>query len=95
MDQGLRSVMIAKWVGAVGLVLILFLGTGCSRLTMDNYNKIKSGMTYDEVIKILGSPAKCSDVLGMRSCTWGDEQKSITVAFVGEKVIVFSANNIR
>ncbi|HMK55555.1 MAG TPA: DUF3862 domain-containing protein [Dissulfurispiraceae bacterium] len=83
------------------LFLIIFVGfvlgylAGCSRLTMDNYNKIKGGMAYDEVVKILGSPDKCNDVIGMRNCVWGDEKKSVTVAFVGDKVLLFSANNIR
>ncbi len=87
--------MRARWLAAAALALILLMGAGCSRLTMDNYNKIKSGMTYKEVVGVLGSPDKCSDVLGMRNCVWGDEKRSITVAFVGEKVIIFSANNIR
>ena len=77
------------------LVLILFTAAGCGRLTMDNYNKIRGGMTYNEVTSILGSPDKCNDIIGMRSCVWGDEKKSITVSFVGDKVLLFSASNIR
>jgi len=77
------------------LVLILFVTAGCSKLTMDNYNKIKGGMTYNEVTNIIGSPDKCSDILGIRSCVWGDAKKSINVSFVSDKVFLFSANNIR
>ena len=83
------------WIATAFFILVLFAAAGCSRLTMDNYNKIKGGMAYDEVVNILGAPAKCNDVIGMRSCVWGDEKKSITVAFVGDKVLLFSANNIR
>ena len=82
------------WIATACLVLILFIGAGCNKLTMDNYSKIKSGMSYNEVVAILGTPGKCDDVLGMRSCVWGDKNKSITVAFVADKVLLFSANNI-
>jgi hypothetical protein len=87
--------MSTRWAVAAALALILLISAGCSRLTMDNYNKIKAGMTYKEVVNILGSPDNCNDMLGMRSCVWGDKKKSITVAFMGEKAIVFSATNIR
>ena len=87
--------MKMRWFVSAFLVLLLFIAAGCNRLSMDNYNKIKSGMTYNEVASILGSPDKCNDLLGMRSCVWGDEKKSITVSFMGDKVLLFSANNIR
>ncbi len=87
--------MKKRWIITVLLIVVLFFTMGCSRLTMDNYNKIKSGMTYDEVVKILGKPDKCDDVIGMRKCVWGDEKKSITVSFVGDKALLFTANNIK
>ena len=87
--------MKKKWILIAFLSLILLAAAGCDKLTMDNYNKIKGGMTYNEVTGILGSPDKCNDIIGMRSCVWGDEKKSITVSFVADKVLLFSANNIR
>ncbi|HMK59814.1 MAG TPA: hypothetical protein VK452_01545 [Dissulfurispiraceae bacterium] len=78
---------------SIGIILGCLMS--CSRLTMDNYNKIKSGMTYEETTRILGTPDKCNDLIGMRNCVWGNEKKSVTVAFVGDKVLLFSANNIR
>jgi hypothetical protein len=68
---------------------------GCSRLTMENYAKIKMGIEYNEVVKILGKPDSCSEALFVRSCVWGDEQKNITVNFAGDKVILFTSRNIR
>jgi hypothetical protein len=68
---------------------------GCSRLTMENYAKIKMGIEYSEVVKILGKPDSCSEALFVRSCIWGDEQKNITVNFAGDKVILFTSRNIR
>jgi hypothetical protein len=83
--------MRMRWIVAVMFVLII---AGCSKLTMENYNKLKAGMTYNEVVNIIGSPAKCSDLLGMKNCVWGDEKRSATVTFAGDRVLFFSANNI-
>ncbi|WP_298436260.1 DUF3862 domain-containing protein [Geobacter sp.] len=79
------------------LVMVLFaLGMliGCSKLTMENYRKIKVGIEYAEVVKILGKPDSCSEALFVRSCVWGDEQKNITVNFVNDKVMLFTSKNI-
>lgn len=67
----------------------------CGKLTVENYDKLKVGMPYTEVKQILGTPTSCSDVLGVKSCTWGDEQRAIKVNFIADQVIVFSAENIR
>lgn len=68
---------------------------GCSRLTMENYAKIKMGLSYSEVVNILGKPDNCSEALFVRSCVWGNEQKNITVNFVGDKVMLFTSKNIK
>jgi hypothetical protein len=52
-------------------------------------------MSYDEVKGILGSPAKCSEALGIRSCTWGDEKHHVNVNFVADQVVLTSAGNLR
>jgi hypothetical protein len=83
--------MTMRWMVAVIIVLIV---AGCSKLTMKNYNKLKAGMNYNEVVNTIGSPDKCSDMLGMRNCVWGDEKSSVTITFAGDRVLVFSANNI-
>lgn len=68
---------------------------GCSKLTVENYSKIKMGIEYNEVVMILGKPDSCSDALFVRNCVWGDEQKNITVNFLGDKVVLFASKNIR
>jgi hypothetical protein len=83
--------MKIRTVLAMGLMLVLL---GCSRLTLDNYNKITVGMPYDEVTQLLGSPDQCDDVMGVRSCQWGDEKRSIHVNFVAGKVLLFSSRNL-
>lgn len=68
---------------------------GCSKLTMENYSKIKMGIEYSEVVKILGKPDNCSDALFVRNCVWGNEQKNITVNFVADKVLLITSKNIK
>ena len=84
----------------VHIRLIIVLGSlamllGCSKLTMENYSKIKAGIAYSEVVKILGTPDNCSEALFVRNCVWGTEQKNITVSFMGDKVVLFTCKNIK
>jgi outer membrane protein assembly factor BamE (lipoprotein component of BamABCDE complex) len=73
----------------------LFLLAGCSKLTAENYAKVKTGMEFKEVTGILGTPERCDDIVGFKSCTWGDAKSNVTVRFAGDKVILHSAENIR
>lgn len=84
--------MTRRTVLAIGLALVLL---GCSKLTLKNYNQLEAGMAYDDVTVLLGKPAQCDDVLGVRNCTWGDETRSVSVSFVGGKVLLFSATNLK
>jgi hypothetical protein len=77
----------------IALSLLTML-PGCSKLTMDNYAKIKMGIGYGEVVRILGKPDSCSEALFVRNCVWGNEQKNITVNFMGDKAILFTSRNI-
>ncbi|MFA5083128.1 MAG: hypothetical protein WC474_11325 [Hydrogenophilaceae bacterium] len=78
----------------IGMTLLAAL-LGCSRLTVENYNKIAVGMQYDEVVQLIGKPAKCDDLMGLRNCTWGDESHSVHVSFVDSKVLLFASNNLK
>ncbi len=73
-------------------VVMLF---GCSKLTMDNYSKIKTGIEYSAVVQLLGKPDSCSEALFVKSCVWGNEQKNITVNFLGDKAVLSSSRNIK
>jgi len=64
-------------------------------LSVENYNKLKVGQSYDEVKKILGDPARCDEALGIRSCVWGNEQRGISVNFVAGQVLLLSATNLK
>jgi hypothetical protein len=84
--------MTIRTVLTMGLMLVLL---GCSRLTLENYSKITMGMEYDDVTRLLGAPAHCDDVMGMRTCQWGDDKRSVNVSFVAGKVLIFSSSNLQ
>jgi hypothetical protein len=77
-----------------GLLAVLLLAA-CTRLTAENYEKLKMGMSYDEVKVLLGPPDECTDMLGVKHCRWGDEKHNISISFAGDKVMIFTAENIR
>ena len=77
------------------IVSLAILLAACGKLSVENYDKLKIGMPYNEVKQILGPPAQCSDVLGVKSCTWGDDKRYINVNFLSDQVIIFNAENIR
>ncbi len=77
------------------LPIVLLALAACSRITAANYDKLKSGQSYDEVKALLGAPDRCDEALTLRSCRWGDDKSSITVSFVGGKAMLFAAENIR
>ena len=78
----------------IGLGLVLALAA-CSKITQTNYDKLHAGMTYAQVKEVLGDPESCSDVLGIKSCTWGDAKRHIDVNFLGDQALAFSAQGLR
>lgn len=52
-------------------------------------------MPFNEVTALLGSPTHCDDVMGVKSCRWGDDKRNVTINFVGDQVILHAAENIR
>lgn len=82
---------------AIGLlaVLALTMAVGCgSKISKENFDKIKTGMTQAQVEKILGKgteEAAAGGALGAltgsgKVITWKDGEKSIIVTFVNGKV---------
>ena len=67
----------------------------CTKLTVENYDRLRMGMTYNEVKQLLGTPDKCSDVLALKSCTWGNEARYVQVNFVADQVVLFNSSNLR
>ena len=75
---------------ALSACLMLAL-LGCSKLTMENYTKIKVGMQYEQVTQLIG---KRVDVMSIRKCSWSSGKRSIIVSFAGNEVLLFSASNL-
>jgi hypothetical protein len=78
----------------VALCLLAGL-SACSPLTLENYEKLKVGMSYEEVKGILGKPDQCSELLVVRQCTWGNDKTGISANFMAEKLVTHSATNLR
>jgi hypothetical protein len=84
-----------KRVSLIILLAALLLAAGCNRLTMENYDRLRMGMEYNAVVAILGKPDNCSEALGTRSCVWGDEERNITVLFLGGSATFFTHTGLR
>ncbi|MES2817745.1 MAG: outer membrane protein assembly factor BamE [Pseudomonadota bacterium] len=77
------------------LLSFCLLLSACSKVTQENYAQLEAGMDKAEVEGLLGSPTECSGALGLTSCTWGDQQRFISVQYAGDKVLLFSGQNLK
>ncbi|MGL5949458.1 MAG: lipoprotein [Aeromonas sp.] len=82
-----------KKILSLGLLALLL--TGCNKLNRENYDRIESGMTYEQVTKIIGKASQCSDKLGASHCRWEKKPAQISVTFLGGKAAFFSAEGIK
>ena len=73
----------------------LVLAACGSKVSLENYGKLRTGQSYEDVTQILGDPARCDEILGIRTCVWGDEQRGISVNFVAGQVMLLSAKNLK
>jgi len=71
------------------------LVTGCSKMSKENYDKIKTGMSYEEVVSLIGKPEGCSEALGLSSCEWKSGKSEISVSFIGGKVSLRSSSGLK
>lgn len=86
----------SKVISAAMLILVMgFSLTGCSNLTQDNYDKIQMGMSFQDVEKLLGSDATCDSVMGMKSCTWGNNDRFVKIQFMADKVVLHVAKGLK
>ena len=86
-----RRIAISVLIALIAVSLVV----GCSKINQENYDKIQMGMTYDEVEALLGTPAEAKDVMGTKSCVWGKAPATISIKFVGDKVVFHSAEGLK
>ena len=86
-----RSIIIVILIFFLFPLLMLL---GCSEINQKNFDKLKAGMEYDEVLKILGKPDNCESVLNMKSCTWEESPKNIKILIFADKVVLLSSKGI-
>ncbi len=85
MKEAITMKKMALLVICMFSILVL---AGCSKVNKENYDKTKIGMSYEEVVGILGQPDSCEDpVLKMKSCMWGSSEKHIKIKFVSNTVV--------
>ncbi len=85
MERTIQMTDPMKWFMAF---FIFFSLVACSRITPENYDKIKLGMDYQQVVEILGEADRCDAALGAKSCIWGNDRKNIKIQFIAEKVVI-------
>lgn len=81
-----------------GMALILLLATlvACSSpVNKANYDKLKMGMDYKEVVALLGTPDQSETAMGATSCVWGKPPATISVKFIADKVVFFNAEGLK
>lgn len=69
---------------------LLLVVAACSKVTHDNYQTIETGMTYEEVEKVLGKAdlADSSSLAGISTtrAEWNGKDGTISIRFIEEKV---------
>jgi hypothetical protein len=72
------------------IIMALLLSACGSKISQENFNKIKDGMAEADVVNILGEPTESSSMgvagLSGSSSTWKKDKTSITIQFVNGKV---------
>jgi hypothetical protein len=69
--------------------------SACSKLTVENYDKLTMGMSYQQVTDIIGSPVSCDEVIGTRTCQWGDDNANVRATFISDKAITFTHKGLK
>ncbi|WP_213607952.1 DUF3862 domain-containing protein [Pseudoalteromonas sp.] len=66
----------------------------CSKVNLENYEKIKIGMDKTEVEALLGGADHCVEKTLHTNCIWGDDTKNIEITLVSNKVTLFSKKGL-
>ncbi|MGE6810029.1 MULTISPECIES: DUF3862 domain-containing protein [Pseudoalteromonas] len=66
----------------------------CSKVNVENYEKIKIGMDKSEVEVFLGNADNCVEKTLHTNCVWGDDAKNIEIILVSNKVTLFTKKGL-
>jgi hypothetical protein len=89
----LKRIIMTKTLLTVTAAALLF--SGCSKLSKENYDKIQSGMQYDEVVQLIGKPDNCSEAIGLSTCEWSSGDATVTINFIANKVTISSSSGLK
>lgn len=90
-----RVMLMIKLVVLVICMFSILALAGCNKVNKENYNKIKIGMSFEEVVGVMGKPNTCEEpVLKTKSCMWSSSDKQIKIKFVGHIVAWRSSKGI-
>jgi hypothetical protein len=78
-------------VGGTALLCATLLLSCSSKISRENFDKVRIGMAEEEVTALLGSPTESSSItvgsVGGTTATWKTGGVSITIQFVNGKVV--------
>ena len=81
--------MRVAWAG-----MLLTMVAACSKVTAENYEKVRANMTKVQVYEVLGKPDEVSggDVgpISMSTETWKGPKQTVKITFGGDKVVLKS-----
>ncbi len=83
--------MLSKFLKFCAFALLLLVVACGSKVSEENYAKIKNGMTLEEVKDVLGDPTETPAAIGIGGMSagayvWKDGDKTITVTMTNDKV---------
>ncbi|AQQ01664.1 DUF3862 domain-containing protein [Pseudoalteromonas aliena] len=76
------------------IIATLLSLAACSKVSQENYEKIKIGMDKADVETLLGSADNCVEKTLHTNCVWGDETRNIEITLVSDKVTLYSKHGL-
>ena len=82
---------MSTWISRTLVALTLGTLIACSqRVSEENYNKISSGMSFQEVVQILGKPTSTGKFalgeLSATTATWESDKGKVVIQFINNVV---------
>ncbi|NMR23968.1 DUF3862 domain-containing protein [Pseudoalteromonas sp. NEC-BIFX-2020_015] len=76
------------------IVAAILTLSACSKINLENYEKIEIGMSKTDVEAILGAAEKCVEKTLHTNCTWGGGDKKIEITLVSDRVSLYSKTGL-